>query len=285
VPIDHDTQRRLRQAMAQLNPPWDVTASHGFSYLSGGYSNENYRFEVAGEAYVIRLPRQYQDETGGRQLEQTIYREPGALRVPALVAMDTDSGLLISRWVEGPLLIEQPPTTSQLLAYLRNIASALGERPASSGTHYDPVAVSQRRLEIAPGEIPNAVAACVARLNWQPEHIVWCHNDLNPWNVIAPSTDPRSWVTLDWEWPALNDPLFDVVTLHQGLGRDPTELDDIAEAVMERTIDSMRVQQNLLAFWLREYGWAFGRWHAGDQRAEIAEQMRRAQASLDRALV
>jgi len=45
------------------------------------------------------------------------------------------------------------------------------------------------------------------------------------------------------------------------------------------------VQQNLLAFWLREYGWAFGRWHAGDRRAEIAEQMRRAQASLDRALV
>ena len=38
--------------------------------------------------------------------------------------------------------------------------------------------------------------------------------DLNPWNVIV--TEAR-WETIDWEFVGNHDPLFDLITLHQGL--------------------------------------------------------------------
>lgn len=254
----------LRRRVAELCPRWDPDELSGFLFLEGGYSNDNYRFTYRGERYVLRQPfrpRPFVD----RQLEATVY---GALRAgtaPELIALDTGSGCMISRWVPGSLLADTGADATTLAAYLRTLHHAI---PPVDRV-YDPLAQVRAHLECcdAPLAIERAAGA-----SWTPEQAVACHNDLNPWNVIRSPRGP--WVTLDWEWAGRNDPLFDLVTLHQGAGLADAALPSMAQDYLGGAATPGRLRRCLVAFWLRETTWAMAEIAAGNDRPEVVEQRR-----------
>ena len=116
--------------------------------------------------------------------------------------------------------------------------------------------------------------------NPPPELLISCHNDLNPWNVIVTRD---GWVTLDWEFVGGNDPLFDLVSLHQGLALTHETLRPFALAYLGTEPESFeqRLHSVQMAYWSRELGWAHFQIEQGNQRPEIYEQLRSSEAALE----
>jgi Ser/Thr protein kinase RdoA (MazF antagonist) len=258
---------RLRDEVLRLRPDWRPERLSGFLYLEGGYSNHNFRFDHDGARYVLRAPQRARPFVD-RHLEAELYAQ-APVPMPEVVAFDPASGYLISRWVAGPLLADLTVGAGELVGYLRDLHARL---PAMT-RRYDPVA--QARTHLAMADPPAWLKRLAAELNWHPAHQQPCHNDLNPWNVIRGAD---GWVTLDWEWTGMNDPLFDLVTLHQGAGTHqgsaPDALADWAEAYLGQPVDDERLRLCLTGFWLREAAWAMAEIAAGNDRPEIVEQQR-----------
>jgi thiamine kinase-like enzyme len=186
--------------------------------------------------------------------------------MPEAVAFDPATGHLISRWVPGQLLADLTVAGSQLVEYLRRLHADMPQLERD----YDPVAEARRQLGRA--SAPSWVEALAKRLHWAPETVVVCHNDLNPWNVIRSPTG--EWVTLDWEWAGRNDPLFDLVNLHQGADLEQDTLPTLAARYLGAPVRPARLHACLTAFWLRETLWAMAEVESGNDRPEIREQVR-----------
>ena len=258
-------------AVLRLCPHWRGRDLGTFEFLSGGYSNNNYAFTYDGECYVLRAPHRARPFVD-RKLEEAFYQQAQQVRTVAVVAFDNDRGLMISRWQDGPLLSAEPPAVDDLIPYLQRLHQTL---PAST-RRYDPVILARDFLAI--GSPPAFVTTLASRLEWQPVDTRSCHNDLNPWNIIRAAKD--DWVTLDWEWFGDNDPLFDLISLHQGLLLDPDSLPELAAEFLEETIPADRLHRCSSAFWLREYAWAHAELCHGSDREGLKRQMDTALARL-----
>jgi thiamine kinase-like enzyme len=251
--------------VSALMPSWPPDSLSRFEFLPGGYSNLNFRFQQAGQDYVLRLPRSAHAFVD-RELEQSFYQAaqgPAGVEVAQIVVLDIHSGELISRWLRGPLLADKPPAASELVHFLQHLHGRLPH----CDRDYDPIRLANDYLQI--GKPDRDIVRLAARLHWLPEESRPCHNDLNPWNVVIGDT---GWVTLDWEWFGNNDPLFDLVTLHQGLGFEAESLLPLAQELTSRVQVEARITAALTAFWLREYAWAHAELAQGNKRAEIETQ-------------
>ncbi|MFW6093111.1 MAG: phosphotransferase [Pseudomonadota bacterium] len=252
----------LRRRIARLCPDWDAAAISGFVFQEGGYSNANYRFEYAGERYVLRAAtatRGFVD----REQERRIYAS-GSPALPEMVAFDTGSGDMICRWVPGALLADLAPDAATLADYLAKLHHNLPHLERI----YDPVAQARAHLEAAAA--PAWLETLAARTRWAPPRLEPCHNDLNPWNVIR--TPEQRWVTLDWEWAGHNDPVFDLVNLHQGTRLADTALPEMAARYAGEDVAEARLEACITALWLRETTWALAEVAGGNDRPEIREQ-------------
>ncbi len=263
--VNAATAVRVRDQLQRLMPGWQTGQIRVFEFLSGGYSNDNYRFSYDGEDYVIRLPSRTRSFID-RRLERAFYEEHAVqFPIPDLIALEEATGNLLTRYIPGPLLADEPPALESIAAYLRSLHAAL---PPSS-RQYDPYALSREYL--ASGDAPVPIRK-LADGPWEPKVLATCHNDLNPWNVIR--TTSNRWVTLDWEWLGRNDPLFDLVTLHQGMGLPEPSLETLVSLWQESPVEPGRLESCLIAFWLREFSWAWSERHHGNTRDEIEAQIR-----------
>ena len=265
---------RLSDRVCQLMPQWQRHDLGDFSYLPLGYSNANYHFRHLHQRYVLRLPIGARQPSTWRS-ERAFYERPGKILIPKIMTFDVDTGAMISRWVDGPLMIDAPPAHDRLVAFLRTLHANL----ATTDSNYDPIARSLQYLATpGPSRISPRVRRLAALSTWPHAQPVTCHNDFNPWNVICASHD--QWVTLDWESRGNNDPLFDLVTMHQGLGLNDNLLPAMCDNLLGEPALPHRVEQVLIGFWIREYAWAFSQWQRGNHRDELHAQMRLAEDKL-----
>ena len=225
-------------------------------YLPGGYTNDNFRFRIDAEVFVVRMVR----TPSPRPFERYFANLPVA---PELIAFDTSSGHMITRWVEGDLLTTSRLSPVEASSYLRELHDAI----PSSVTRYDVTEHISRYFEAA-GQAGKE-QPWLERIRWNEDGLRGCHNDLNPWNIIRAKTGMR---TLDWESAGDNDPLFDVISYCYGAEYGDAESLLCAETYLGRSLSEETLRKTQAIFQLREYAWAISQISAGNVRDEIIEQ-------------
>ncbi|MCY3813203.1 MAG: phosphotransferase [Gammaproteobacteria bacterium] len=276
--MDHDRDKVLAVAR-QLLPAWPARAGCRIEYLPGGYSNRNYRLDIGGTRYALRIV----DGAKPRARERQYLAIAGA---PDVVGYDPLTGHMLTRWIDGEILAASPPSPAEGGRYLAELHAEI----PSGIRRYDYQAEIETLLADAVRPDPDVVSR-FRELAWSASEHRGCHNDLNPWNVIRGSRNAEAgrtrFRTLDWEFAGDNDRLFDLVGLGHGLQWTPTQLAACAAAYaatppgQTRPLHAtpMRLEDTVCAYRIREYAWAAAQIGAGNDRPEIVEQamaMRRA---------
>ena len=271
----------VRRVLAALAPAWAETPLEQIEYLPGGYTNRNYRLQLGGAAFVLRI-------VAGRPPHpaETAYLDLPA--APDVVAYDPRHGHLLTRWIDGAVVAEAPLSPAEGAVYLADLHDMvpLGIRRYDYAAE---VGAFFQRAQAA-GRLDADVQAVFDELRWRPTLACGCHNDLNPWNIIRVhgSANARAaFRTLDWESAGDNDPLFDLAGLALGLGWSRADALACLRAYCERrrispaSSTEARFDAAMCAYLIREYAWAAAQIATGADRAEIREQ----EASMRRAVL
>lgn len=270
------TAQSVRHVLAALVPAWAETALERIEYLPGGYTNRNYRVEIDGAAFALRVVK-------GRAPHPAELAYLDLDLAPDVVAYDPRRGHLLTRWIDGDVVAHAHLSPAEGAIYLADLHNALPlgiaryDYAAEVGAFF--------RQARAAGRLDAEVEAVFKELCWQPALRCGCHNDLNPWNIIrairardGAENGPTVFRTLDWESAGDNDPLFDLAGL--AIGFDWSAEDALAclhaycEQGRIRVAPSLeaRLHAAMRAYRIREYAWAAAQIAAGGDREEIREQ-------------
>ena len=250
----------LKEHLFSQLPRWRNDSLDNFKYLAGGYSNQNYSFSRSSdeglENFVLRLPK-VQQPFVNREMESRWYLGlPDHIGVRPL-ALDTKSGVMITPMLDGQILAEvyrDNFVEQNLLDYVK----ILHLRLPHIEREYNMFEIA-KLYEVDSSGLPPLDSLQLYQA---------CHNDLNPWNIIVTED---GWRAIDWEFVGLNDPLFDLVALHQGLELSASGLMELSHQLIGHA-DPDRLSKVLKAFWYREWAWADFQMRAGNLREEIVAQ-------------
>lgn len=255
---------------------WSGQAPQCFEYLSGGYSNANYRVRLGPETYVLRFCEAESLPGIDRAREREHIVRAGSL-APELVHYELPSGHMITRLVPGRHPLPGERREGDLEAAVRLLRAVHALAPVAY--RYDPIAIVRRYLDTAArlgARLPDALANTAAQVR-QGTASHFCHNDFNPWNLVVGEAEQR---VLDWEWSGMGDPLFDLAGLAVTHALEAEETEHMlrvyfgAELAGEHQA-GLRAQlaQAQRLYWLREGAWALLQMARGSHRDEIEQQL------------
>lgn len=197
-------------------------------HLSTGLVNETYRVVRDGHAFALRVAASNPYELGlDRIWEARVLEHAGpAGLAPALEYCDPQRGLLIVRWVDGPvwnsLDVRRRSNISRMADLVRRIHALPIPKPPrlmspATWIDYYSTAASKAagRQGGAAGQdgaaaLHTAAALRLAALAALPSvDPVLCHSDLHALNLIDRGD---SLVLLDWEYAHATDPLWDLAS-------------------------------------------------------------------------
>jgi thiamine kinase-like enzyme len=210
------TRMSVEEAIAHI-PAWKDAQDLKVSLLSGGITNHNYRVDVGGESFVLRMPGEKTKLLGiNREYEcrtQTIAAEQGI--APEVIYFQEPEGYLVTRFITGrpvpPKELRQPENLQRLAKILHKIHTM----PEIPGV-FNAFQVVRDYADIAREyhvEFPEnfdwllqEMNAAETALNSQPLIPQPCHNDLLNGNFLL-----TQWLyLLDWEYAGMGDIFFDL---------------------------------------------------------------------------
>jgi thiamine kinase-like enzyme len=183
--------------------------------LAGGITNRNYRVDVDGEVFVVRIPAESGSLLGiDRRVEREASRLAAAAGVgPDVIAFVEPEGVLVTRFIEGRPVrdrtVHEPVMLERIAQSLRRIHQA-----GSIASVFSPFRVVEAYALMATrhgGRLPaaheraQAVAVTIERA-LSPQPPVLCHNDLLNANFIDDGVSIR---IVDWEYAGMGDRFFD----------------------------------------------------------------------------
>jgi thiamine kinase-like enzyme len=225
-------------------PGWAGLPPEAITPLAGGITNRNFRIDVGGGSYVLRLPGRDTALLGiDRVAEWEATRAAAAAGVaPEPFAFLRDSGVLVTRFLDARPLEPGDLARAEGLAPAVAAIRALHAMPPIP-SRFSPFRVVRdyRRVAAERGvAIPAAFADALARADEieracraRPVPLVPCHNDLLSTNFLV--RDGRVFV-VDYEYAGMGDPFFDLgnFAVNNGLAAD-------AEAtLLERYLGTVR---------------------------------------------
>jgi len=186
--------------------------------LSGGITNHNFKIDVDGQAFVLRMGGA---ETGLLGIDRDVEHQ-ASLRAaevglgPDVVAFFPGEGWLVTRFINGrPIPLDEMRRRQTI----RRVATALHKLhdAAPIPGRFDAHAVVEeyrREAEAHGVEVPAAYAAAHAtseriRRTRGPQPTVPCHNDLLNANFL----DDGEIRIVDWEYAGMGDRFFDLANL------------------------------------------------------------------------
>jgi thiamine kinase-like enzyme len=199
-------------------PGWE-DAEPTVTPIVGGITNRNFRVDIDGRSFVVRLPGERTELLGiDRAGEAEAARRAADLGIgPAVIAELPGVGTLVTEFVSG-----EPATSEQLLApgVLEAVAASIRclHRSGPTDARFPIFRVIERHARDA-ATVGGAVPAIYDELHAGALRIeqalpadrpVPCHNDLLPANVLL--RPDRHWL-IDFEYAGMNDALFDLANL------------------------------------------------------------------------
>jgi len=206
--------RTIDEVVSLLWPDLPVEAEP----LAGGITNTNYRVEVGGERFVVRLIGARTELLGiDRTSEMEACRLAADLGIgPELVSADLGEGVVVTRFIEGRTIAPEEVGAEPVVAEL---ATALGRVHAAGkvASSFDTFRLvpAYRALAgqhgVAPAFDYETMAGTLERLAaarpWQPSSL--CHNDLLNSNLLHDGAVR----IVDWEYAGMGDRFFDLGNL------------------------------------------------------------------------
>jgi len=236
--------------------------------LGGGLTNRNYRVDIDGETYVVRMAG-----AGAEELLIDRPREAAAVRAaaaagvaPELVAHLPDYTVTVTRFVGGrPLEGGQIPQAGVLSRVARTVR-AYHDHPVTEGlVAFSPFAAvryyyarAKEKNVPLPADLGRAMELLdrVEQAVQTEDRHCLCHNDLLLGNFIDAGTALK---IIDWEYAGLGDRFFDLgnFAAHNELGEDQERL--LLESYFGevRPADLRRLRLMRLVSDLREATWGY----------------------------
>jgi thiamine kinase-like enzyme len=260
--MDQHIERILRQI-----PGWSV-AEAVVTPLVGGITNQNYRVDIGGETFVLRIGGK-----GTHLLGIDRGRESICTAIAAQVGVGAevihflaDEEVLVTRFIVGrgitPEMAAEPGTLSRIVDSMKRYHAG----PAFPGT-FSPFETVRNYHKLAlergvsfPDTLPRVFA-----LMTEVEHALAesgavqvkpCHNDLLASNFID---DGRTIWILDWEYAGMGDIFFDLgnFAVNQSLNDEQCELLLRSYFGEVRPADLAHLHMMRLGSDLRESFWGF----------------------------
>jgi thiamine kinase-like enzyme len=177
--------------------------------LGGGITNRNFRVDVAGETFVLRIGGEDTHLLGiDRSAEHAASRVAAELGLaPEVVAFVEPEGYLVTRYVDGEV---GKVDVAQVGAALRRLHD--GPAIPSRFDSFRVVEVyraiaDERGVEVPPAYEHARELAQRIEQRRRDAPLCPCHNDLLNANFIADGA--RLWL-VDWEYAGMGDPYFDL---------------------------------------------------------------------------
>jgi thiamine kinase-like enzyme len=206
----------LEEALARV-PQWAGASDLKATPLGGGITNSNFRIDVGGETFVLRIAGADTELLGiNREYEYAANLAAGKLGIaPEVFYFIRPEGYLVTRFITGrPILPEeicQPENIRRVMDVVRKIHSM----PEIPGT-FDVFRIVANYSEIA----RSYQVAFTNNFNWLIERMQVaenalnshpltprpCHNDLLNANFLI----TNQLYVLDWEYAGMGDLFFDL---------------------------------------------------------------------------
>src|SRR6266699_1821676 len=258
--------QRIEHILGQI-PGWsgsDVLVTP----LVGGITNQNYRVDIGGETFVLRIGGKGTHLLGiDRGRERTCTAIAAQMGVGAEVVHFLASAsheVLITRFIPGEAISPETAARPEMLKRIVDAVCRYHAGPDFPGV-FSPFATVRSYHKLAlehnvsfPGTLPR-VFSLMARIEeaigplQQPKP---CHNDLLASNFID---DGHTIWILDWEYAAMGDPFFDLgnFAVNQSLDEEQCELLLRCYSGEVRLADVAHLHLMRLGSDLRESFWGF----------------------------
>lgn len=216
------------QKLLSLVPALDHQAELHCTHLSEGITNENYRVQLDGKSYLLKIYNDDSDRLGLDRAAEINLRQKLAAEnmTTATIYYCQENNFSLNHWIEGETWkkaqMQCPENLQRLVQKIKQLHTlAPAEIPILHFPHRLELYRSMiaRRHSVLP-PIEQAVYQYSIRLLEQLDNRLpacLCHNDLVAANILQSSQqDADEIYLLDWEYAAVNNPLFELAVICQG---------------------------------------------------------------------
>ncbi len=232
------------------------------SSIAAGLTNQNFRVEVDGRPFFVRLPGASTDLLAvdrANELHNTRAAAEAGVG-PKVVHHDPETGALVLDWIDGRTMSNQafaePGTPARIAGSLRKLHAGPRFRDDFDMfrlTEYYLSVIDGRSIRIPEGyreELPK-VKLIEAALLARPLPSVPCHNDLLAENYLD---DGRQLWIVDYEYSGNNDPTFELGNTAQELGFDAARQEELCAAYFGEATPALVARMRLQMI-MSDVGW------------------------------
>lgn len=231
--------------------------------IAAGLTNQNYRVEVDGTPYFVRVPGAKTDllavDRGNELFNTRAAAESGV--GAAVVAQDPQTGAFALEWIDGRTMSNKafaadPLAPQRIAASLRQLHAGPRFRDDFDMfrlTEFYLGVIDERSIRVPDGyrdELPK-VALIEAALAARPLPTVPCHNDLLAENYLRDGERLR---IVDYEYSGNNDPTFELGNTAQELGFDAARQEALCAAYFGEATPALMARMRLQMI-MSDIGW------------------------------